>query len=254
MSKYEDQDHEQSGYDFEKGRHRYIEEQKQKEKRQKALEWERFYAAQYRPNYREIMAKQKLERMREQKERIEKRQKKEKRKRLIKNSLALIIIVPFLFILILDILESLSFWVYLAIFVFIIIPTLFFAETSKQLSLKLQKPNQAWLFVSIYIGLLTLLFFTTNTYKLFTDSTENIYLLLIIFTTAILGWGILLLIDFISKKVTSNRVQLILKPRFISGYNNMFVNILLGSLKLILFIIMEHSILLTLALYVDSYF
>lgn len=151
-------------------------------------------------------------------------------------------------------LAAIPLWIYLTIFVVITIRILSVAEISTQLSLKLQKPNQAWLFVSVYIGSLTLLFFITDTYKLFTDSTENLYLLLIIFVTAILGWGILLLIDFISKKVTSNRVQLILKPRFISGYNNMFVNILLGSLKLILFIIMEHNILLTLALYVDSYF
>lgn len=215
MSKYDDQDHEQIGYERERGRQRYIEEQKNKKI-------------------------------------------KEDNKLTFLEKAAYIIIglmlVLFLIGLILDFLLAIPFWVYLIIFATIVARILYDAEISKQLSLKLQKPNQAWLFVSVYISLLTLLFFTTNTYKLFTDSTENIYLLLIIFTTAILGWGILLLIDFISKKVTSNRVQLILKPRFISGYNNMFVNILLGSLKLILFIIMEHNILLTLALYVDSYF
>lgn len=214
MSKYDDQDHEQRGYDFEKGRHRYQQEQ------------------------------------------INKKIKEDNKLTLPKAVYIIIglMLVLFLIGLILDFLLAIPFWVYLIIFATIVARILYDAEISKQLSLKLQKPNQAWLFVSVYIGLLTLLFFTTNTYKLFTDSTENIYLLLIIFTTAILGWGILLLIDFISKKVTSNRVQLILKPRFISGYNNMFVNILLGSLKLILFIIMEHNILLTLALYVDSYF
>lgn len=215
MSKYEDKDHEQIGYEQERGRQRYIEEQKNKKI-------------------------------------------KEDNKLTFLEKAAYIIIglmlVLFLIGLILDFLLAIPFWVYLIIFATIVARILYDAEISKQLSLKLQKPNQAWLFVSVYISLLTLLFFTTNTYKLFTDSTENLYLLLIIFVTAILGWGILLLIDFISKKVTSNRVQLILKPRFISGYNNMFVNILLGSLKLILFIIMEHNILLTLALYVDSYF
>lgn len=215
MSKYEDKDHEQIGYEQERGRQRYIEEQKNKKI-------------------------------------------KEDNKLTFLEKAAYIIIglmlVLFLIGLILDFLLAIPFWVYLIIFATIVARILYDAEISTQLSLKLQKPNQAWLFVSVYIGSLTLLFFITDTYKLFTDSTENIYLLLIIFTTAILGWGILLLIDFISKKVTSNRVQLILKPRFISGYNNMFVNILLGSLKLILFIIMEHNILLTLALYVDSYF
>lgn len=215
MSKYEDKDHEQIGYEQERGRQRYIEEQKNKKI-------------------------------------------KEDNKLTFLEKAAYIIIglmlVLFLIGLILDFLLAIPFWVYLIIFATIVARILYDAEISTQLSLKLQKPNQAWLFVSVYIGSLTLLFFITDTYKLFTDSTENLYLLLIIFVTAILGWGILLLIDFISKKVTSNRVQLILKPRFISGYNNMFVNILLGSLKLILFIIMEHNILLTLALYVDSYF
>lgn len=215
MSKYEDQDHERIGYEQERGRQRYIEEQIKKNNRP-PLYW---------------------------------------RALVIFGSIIMIfVIILYLFAVILEFLLAIPFWVYLTVFSVIVIRILSVAKISEQLSLKLQKPNQAWLFVSVYIGLLTLLFFTTNTYKLFTDSTENIYLLLIIFTTAILGWGILLLIDFISKKVTSNRVQLILKPRFISGYNNMFVNILLGSLKLILFIIMEHNILLTLALYVDSYF
>ena len=215
MSKYEDQDHERIGYEQERGRQRYIEEQIKKNNRP-PLYW---------------------------------------RALVIFGSIIMIfVIILYLFAVILEFLLAIPFWVYLTVFSVIVIRILSVAKISEQLSLKLQKPNQAWLFVSVYIGLLTLLFFTTNTYKLFTDSTENIYLLLIIFTTAILGWVILLLIDFISKKVTSNRVQLILKPRFISGYNNMFVNILLGSLKLILFIIMEHNILLTLALYVDSYF
>lgn len=215
MSKYDDQDHEQKGYEFERGRHRYIDEQRRKNNRPP------LYLRAYVIFFSIIM---------------------------------IFAIILFLFGVILDFLLAIPFWVYLTVFSVIVIRILSVAKISEQLSLKLQKPNQAWLFVSVYIGLFTLLFFTTNTYKLFTDSTENLYLLLIIFVTAILGWGILLLIDFISKKVTSNRVQLILKPRFISGYNNMFVNILLGSLKLILFIIMEHSILLTLALYVDSYF
>lgn len=218
MSKYEDKDHEQIGYEEERGRQRYIEEQ---------------------------------------------RNKRNKEKEEADKPPFIIMIIPMIFfgLLVLGIfsgiligLAEIPLWIYLTIFAVITIRILSVAEISTQLSLKLQKPNQAWLFVSVYIGSLTLLFFITDTYKLFTDSTENLYLLLIIFVTAILGWGLLLLIDFISKKVTSNRVQLILKPRFISGYNNMFVNILLGSLKLILFIIMEHNILLTLALYVDSYF
>lgn len=215
MSKYDDQDPEQRGYKFERGRQRYIDEQRRKNNRP--------------PLYWRALV-------------------------IFFTILMGFMAILFLFGVILEFLLVIPFWVYLTVFSVIVIRILFVAKISEQLSLKLQKPNQAWLFVSVYIGLLTLLFFTTDTYKLFTDSTENIYLLLIIFTTAILGWGILLLIDFISKKVTSNRVQLILKPRFISGYNNMFVNILLGSLKLILFIIMEHNILLTLALYVDSYF
>lgn len=215
MSKYEDQDHERIGYEQERGRQRYIEEQIKKNNRP--------------PLYWRALV-------------------------IFGIIIMIFVIILYLFAVILEFLLAIPFWVYLTVFSVIVIRILSVAKISEQLSLKLQKPNQAWLFVSVYIGLLTLLFFTTNTYKLFTDSTENIYLLLIIFTTAILGWGILLLIDFISKKVTSNRVQLILKPRFISGYNNMFVNILLGSLKLILFIIMEHNILLTLALYVDSYF
>ena len=212
MSKYDDQ---QKGYEFERGRQRYIDEQIKKNNRP--------------PLYWRALV-------------------------IFGIIIMIFVIILYLFAVILEFLLAIPFWVYLTVFSVIVIRILSVAKISEQLSLKLQKPNQAWLFVSVYIGLLTLLFFTTNTYKLFTDSTENIYLLLIIFTTAILGWGILLLIDFISKKVTSNRVQLILKPRFISGYNNMFVNILLGSLKLILFIIMEHNILLTLALYVDSYF
>lgn len=215
MSKYDDQDYEQKGYEFERGRHRYNDEQRRKNNRP--------------PLYLRAYV-------------------------IFFSILFIFFIILYLFGVILEFLLAIPFWVYLTVFSVIVIRILSVAKISEQLSLKLQKPNQAWLFVSVYIGLLTLLFFTTNTYKLFTDSTENIYLLLIIFTTAILGWGILLLIDFISKKVTSNRVQLILKPRFISGYNNMFVNILLGSLKLVLFIIMEHNILLTLALYVDSYF
>lgn len=212
MSKYDDQ---QKGYEFERGRQRYIDEQIKKNNRP--------------PLYWRALV-------------------------IFFSIIMIFVIILYLFGVILEFLLAIPFWVYLTVFSVIVIRILSVAKISEQLSLKLQKPNQAWLFVSIYIGLLTLLFFTTNTYKLFTDSTENIYSLLIIFVTAILGWGILLLIDFISKKVTSNRVQLILKPRFISGYNNMFVNILLGSLKLILFIIMEHNILLTLALYVDSYF
>lgn len=216
MSKYDDQ---QKGYEFERGRQRYIDEQIEKNNR---------------PPWIVMVLDRAL---------------------VIFFSIIIIFgIILTLFSVILDFLLAIPFWVYLTVFSVIVIRILSVAKISEQLSLKLQKPNQAWLFVSVYIGSLTLLFFITDTYKLFTDSTENLYSLLIIFVTAILGWGILLLIDFISKKVTRNRVQLILKPRFISGYNNMFVNILLGSLKLILFIIMEHNILLTLALYVDSYF
>ena len=102
MSKYEDKDYEQIGYEQERGRQRYIEEQKNK----KIKEDNKLTL----PKHVYIIIG--------------------------------LMLVLFLIGLILDFLLAIPFWVYLTVFSVIVIRILSVAKISEQLSLKLQKPNQ----------------------------------------------------------------------------------------------------------------